>query len=224
MDNDLVAEAKYTYNGIPVPRVTTVINSMIYEESLLKWANYLGFKHKDYKKVAQEALDIGTMAHEQIELILTGKSTYQPDSIIPVQSFWMWYKQVKANNSVRTIFTEKSLSCELYGGTLDAVLEINGKTYLIDFKTSKIVTYKYFLQLAAYRKMLREALNMDVDGIIILQLGKTVPSFKEYSMTSPQYNEFMDFYETTFISLVIAYANILKAQSMFKEYLLSIEK
>lgn len=222
-NNDLVKEEKYFFKGQPVPRVTTIISSMIHEEYLVHWANYLGLiKRQLYDDVIQQAFDIGTITHERIEQLLHD-SPYMDNEQIPVQSFWLWYSILKENNDVETIYTEKPMICELYGGTLDAVLKINGKYYLIDFKTSKHVTYKYFLQLAAYRKMLRDSECLNLDGVIILQLNKVVPSFNEYVMNFPEYSDFMDFYEQTFLSLVTAYTNVLKCQSMFKEYLLTIE-
>ena len=56
-------------------------------------------------------------------------------------------------------------------------MRINGKIYLIDFKTSNHVTYKYYLQLAAYSKVLREKENINIDGVIILQLNKYQPKY-----------------------------------------------
>ena len=166
-DNDLVTEEKYFFKGNPVPRVTSVISSMIHEEYLIEWANYLGFKHQKYKDVVQQAFDIGTLTHERIEHILHNND-FNDNELIPVQSFWAWYSILKENNDIEVVYTEKQLVCDLYGGTLDAVLKINDKYYLIDFKTSKHVTYKYFLQLAAYRKMLRESENLNLNGVIIL--------------------------------------------------------
>ena len=44
------SNSRYTYNGIVVPRVTEIISKCIHSDSLMYWANSLGFKHKSYKK------------------------------------------------------------------------------------------------------------------------------------------------------------------------------
>ena len=39
----------YNYNNIPVPRVTEILSKTIHEDYIVKWANYLGFKHLNYQ-------------------------------------------------------------------------------------------------------------------------------------------------------------------------------
>jgi len=57
-----------------------------------------------------------------------------------------------------------------FAGTVDRVLEINGKEYLVDIKTSNNMHESYWLQLAAYNKLLLEY-NYEVDGVAILWLN-----------------------------------------------------
>ena len=63
---------------------------------------------------------------------------------------------------------------------MDGLYEINGKKYIVDYKTSNHVTFRYFLQVAAYRYILKNELGIDVDGCIILQLSKNDISYNEY--------------------------------------------
>jgi hypothetical protein len=125
------------------------------------------------------------------------------------------------SNSFELVFTEKSLVCQYYGGTLDALLKINNDLILVDFKTSNHVTYKYFLQLSAYRKMLREALNININGILVLQLDKFTPSFEEYVMMFPQYLDYMNFCEQTFDKLVQGFVAIKECEQRYKQYILT---
>lgn len=218
--NDLMKDTKYFYEGNPVPRVTTVISKMIHEDYLLGWANSLGFKRKSYKDELGKAAYIGNATHHRIEEILHG-SVPKEDELFTVQSFLKWYKGLISYNRVKVIFTEKTLVCNLFGGTLDCLLSINDKLYLIDFKTSNHVTYKYFLQLAAYRKMLRDVENIELDGLIILQLDKSEANFEEYAMNTAKLShlELINHFEKTFISLVEGYMNILIAQKYYTLYL-----
>lgn len=218
--NDLIKDTKYFYEGTPVPRVTTVISAMIHEDYLLGWANSLGFKRKSYRNELNKAAYIGSATHHRIEEILHG-DTPKDNELFTVQSFLKWYKGLISYNKVKVIYTEKTLVCSLFGGTLDCLLSINDKIYLIDFKTSNHVTYKYFLQLAAYRKMLREVENIEIDGLVILQLDKLEANFEEFAMniTIPLHLELINHFEKAFVSLVEGYKNILIAQKYYALYL-----
>jgi predicted RecB family nuclease len=110
------------------------------------------------------------------------------------------------------------MSCQWFGGTLDALLKIGNSIYLVDFKTSNHITYKYFLQLAAYRYMLRVIEGINIDGVIVLQLDKDEPGFNEYLLNFyiQQHLEFINHCETTFLSLLYGYYNIQQSERMFK--------
>ena len=56
-----------------------------------------------------------------------------------------------------------------YAGTLDRVITIDGKTYLVDIKTSNSIYPSYWLQLAAYRELLGDLHK--IDGVAILWLN-----------------------------------------------------
>ncbi|MCH9022915.1 MAG: PD-(D/E)XK nuclease family protein [Planctomycetes bacterium] len=59
------------------------------------------------------------------------------------------------------------------GGTCDAVAEIDGKKYVVDFKTqAKMWDKTPFLQTAAYQLMLEEMGEKDFHGSLILLLPK----------------------------------------------------
>ena len=47
----------YECNGFQVPRVTAIISSMMHSDSLMYWANSLGFKHQKYSEVINEACE-----------------------------------------------------------------------------------------------------------------------------------------------------------------------
>ena len=71
--NPNIETKKYFYNGQPVPRVTEIISEMLHEEYLMKWANSLGYKHKNYNKERESAANIGTETHKIIERFLKGE-------------------------------------------------------------------------------------------------------------------------------------------------------
>lgn len=209
------ASSKYTHGERNVPRVTSILSSMIHSDALMYWANNLGFKGIRYRDFMNDAASIGTAAHHRIELFLKEKLDCTDN--IPYLGFKSWYDNLIAgNNIIEVIGVEQSLTCKWFGGTYDALLSINGLYYLIDFKTSNHVTYKYFLQLAAYMYMLREQ-GIEIAGVIVLQLDKTEVGFNEYLLDFriPEHKSFMDNCLNTFFSLVYAYYNVNEVEGLY---------
>ena len=214
-------DSNYTYNGIIVPRVTAILSKCIHSDSLMYWANSLGFKHQSYKKTLEEAASIGSCAHENIDNFLSNKpiETSMPhQSHNAYQSFLKWFYDVSNIANVKVIFHEKTVTCKYFGGTLDGLYEINGKIYLVDYKTSNHVTFKYILQLAAYRYMLRNELGIEIDGCIILQLSKDAVSYNEFVLNFDNVNHlnYINDCESAFLSLVFSYYNIIKVETNYQ--------
>ena len=218
---------RYVYNGKFVPRVTEILSSTIHEEYLLDWSNHLGFSRKNYRETLQWYADVGTIVHSIIEdLINKGYSdrTIKSDTMISsvnnaVMSFIEWYSIILNNNS-KIICTEKKLICEWFGGTCDLLININGKNYLIDFKTSKRISFKHFLQLSAY-KYICELNNIKIDGVGILLLSRDRVQFSEniLHMDIQDHKDYIDMCTNTFFSLVCAYYNRIISESMLNSIL-----
>lgn len=213
-NNNIDLESEYIYNGNTVPRVTKIISRCNHNDSLMYWSNSLGFKHISYKKAIDEACNIGTKCHNNIDMYIENNNHSLLDNNISVQnsynSFCKWFNDIKLLAKVEVLFHEKTLVCEYFGGTLDGLYKINDKIYLVDYKTSNHITYNYCLQLAAYRYMLREILNINIDGCIILQLSKASVSYNEYVLDFSNCNHanFINLCENTFLSMVYSYYNL----------------
>ena len=210
-------ESPYEFNGNTVPRVTEIVGKMIEEPSIAKWANSLGFKHQNYKITMRRYAEFGSLVHHGIEMFLNGKGIPIETPLIPMQAFVLWWEEMQ-KLGVQVIGTEQSLICELYGGTYDFMANIGGKIYLIDFKTSNNITYKYWLQLAAYAKILREQQGIILDGCLILQLSKHEVAFREFVLDLhwPHHIEYFDICERTFMSLLYGYYHISYLERSFK--------
>ena len=220
----LTIETKYLQNknvvneeGKIVPRVTAILAKMIEEPGVAQWANSLGLKHMSYSKELDKICAIGSLVHEQINKFLLGEYINESLLTCGFLSFREWYNQV-SQIGVQIIGLEEQIISQYYGGTYDALLNIGGKTWLIDFKTSNKVGYKYFLQLAAYRKLLRELKGINIDGCLVLQLSKYHPAFLEYvaDLHYPPHLEYMDIAEKTFCSLVYGFYHTLYLEGRFK--------
>ena len=220
----IATDSNYTYNGIVVPRVTKILSKCIHSDSLMYWANSLGFKHQSYRKTLDEAANIGTHTHNNIDGFLSDESYEAIESSMPhqsynaYQSFLRWFFDINSAAIVKVIFHEKTLTCKYFGGTLDGLYEINGKIYLVDYKTSNHINFKYCLQLAAYKYMLRTELGIEIDGCIILQLAKDIVSYNEFvlNFSNPDHLKYMNECENAFLSIVYAYYNITKIEESYK--------
>lgn len=217
-DSDFNIEVNSSYinrYGNMVPRVTEILSQSINEEYIANWANSLGWKRQNYKKVLQELADIGTEAHNIIE-------NYLKDGVlsmnIPFLGFHEWWKQLNNKNTVEILGLEESLVCDHFGGTYDGLLKINDKIFLIDYKTSNNITYKHFIQLSAYRHMLYNDKNINIDGCIILQLNKKEVEYTEYVLEFNNINHynFIEDCSRCFFSLLYSYYNFNHIKSEFK--------
>lgn len=209
----------YNKNGIKVPRVTEILDKMIHNDALMYWANSLGMKGIRYKDAMNRAANTGTSAHSAIEHFL--KEKMYTDDNIPFLGFMMWYVTIteQLNLPVEVIHIEHKMACDWFGGTLDALMKIGSRIYLVDFKTSNHIRYNYFLQLAAYRFMLRVVEGIEVDGVIVLQLDKDEPGFNEYLLDFRIMDHlvFANQCEETFLSLVYAFYNVQKVEKDYND-------
>lgn len=216
-------ESGYVYEDTIVPRVTAIISKCTSNDRLMYWANNLGFKHKSFEKERNHAATIGTICHENIDAFLENNNHEFPDTAMiearnAYNSFQKWFSDIFLLADVSVVFHEKTLVCKYFGGTLDGLYNINGRLYLIDYKTSNHINYNYCLQLAAYRYMLFNELGIKIDGCIILQLSKKCTAYTEYvlNLDNPKHLEFMEQCERTFLSLVYSYYNIINIEESYK--------
>ena len=215
-----IRDPHYTFEGIPVPRVTEIL-SFIDMADLLGWANYMGLvKHRRYADIMVEASNIGTAAHSNIEKFFSEDQKDEVDNDnISFQAFMKWWNKLNMTHKVSIIGQEEKLVCPYFGGTYDMLISIDGKIYLIDFKTSNHVGYKYFLQLAAYRYMLYINKGISINGCLILQLSKVKPEYNEYLLDFENQEEyqFIEACTRAFFSLVYLYYNIYTVKRGFNK-------
>ena len=213
---------RYTYNGINVPRVTTILSEMTFDQRLMYWSNSLGFKRLKYKDELDKAAYIGTKSHDAVEHILRKKEfdigfRYTDQIFNARDSFLLWWNMINQNCKAQAINIEEKLSCSWFGGTYDILMDIDGKIWLIDLKTSNHIDYKYFLQLAAYRYMLYFCKGISINGCIILRLNKKEPIYTEYTLSfdNIDHYNFMEACANEFFALVYAYHHKLYVKSLY---------
>lgn len=168
----------YNKKGNEIPSATTILK-ILNKPSIVKWANYLGFKNLDVDSVVNEAAELGTVVHDLINsILLKALIIYIPDPKIPEYVLYSYINRFKIwlnTNVVEPIFLEKSFSSELFGGTVDFYGIINGKKTILDFKTSKKIRITMFFQLALYCILLEEkGYKVEQVGILLVN-----PKYKD---------------------------------------------
>lgn len=232
-DNVDTSNSTYTYDGVLVPRVSTILSTMQHDDFLVEWANRVGlYQRKKSSDIKDLACSIGTATHNRIEDFLEN-NPYSDDEFRGFEnpsfdskkkilngfnSFRLWWDTINANNVVEVLSIEVKKSCPWFGGTYDMLVRIDGKNYIVDFKTSNSIGYKYFLQLSAYWYLNRD---IQVDGMIILQVSKTDVSFNEYvvDLSIPKHYDFMQNCLNCFASLVNGYFWSERVKTQCKQFM-----
>jgi len=178
------AHQKYPLqDGTEVPGASTIAKIGEDSNGLIHWAWKLGTEGKDYRKVRDQAADIGTVAHFMIECFLHNHepdlSEFSPADVekasIAFNNFRRWWDE----EGLTVIEPEVQLVSEewLFGGTIDAPSrDRDGKIVLLDWKTSKMIVGAHKIQLAGYEQLWNENRpKMKVQRRAIVRIGKESP-------------------------------------------------
>lgn len=132
-----------------------------------------------------EAADIGTQTHDIAqkigEAMRDGKDIPAlpedlPEGVVHgVSAFidWVMTYKVKFIECERMLYSRK----HGYVGLTDAIIEIDGKKYLIDYKTSKGIYSEMQYQLAAYTLAYEEETGEKLDGRMLIHFDKLTGDF-----------------------------------------------
>lgn len=164
----------------------------MYTEAQLE--SYMQDARKAHMKRSDRGKDVGSLAHRAIELYLQGEKNALRDAFgesddevsddikKPVtdayNAFVEWWESLPSAEVVhleRPVYS-RNLS---YAGTIDILAKINGKTVLIDLKTSNSsskapmgIYSEYFVQLGGYSHALREETSSDIDELLVVRASK----------------------------------------------------
>lgn len=207
----------YTVNDIEAPSVTTILGILDKSDALLGWAvkcctqfirehkgnrdqyptldALLEAAQRNWRDVRDTAADTGTQIHEAISnYIEHGHDIFGtvPEHIANgFLAFLEWEKANKVTwlKSELTVYHHELH----YAGTLDAVAVVDGKTYVVDFKSSGGFYDTFGPQIAAYRAAYMAETGEEIHGCGILRLDKKtgIPEWKDY--TKRQNRDFNSF-------------------------------
>ena len=175
-------------DGKRLPSVTTVLGRFKDSGALIYWANKMGLEGKTLEDARQPAMTTGTIVHSMVEFHIKGDAYDPPADTAPevlaaaqraFDAFFNWTTQT----SMKITSTEVSLVSPLgFGGTLDAIGEVNGERVLVDWKTSNDVYREYLVQMAAYTHLWETAhLDQPIAGMHLCRFGKEDGSFHHHS-------------------------------------------
>ena len=167
-----------TGDGGYVPSVTTILESYPKDASYYKWLKDVG---QDADTIRDEAGRRGSNVHELTEKYDMGEEvSFISESGGPkfkMLEWSMFERYVDFSNKYKPVneVIELNMISSTYGyaGTLDRVIDLNGKKILLDIKTSNSIYPMYWLQLAAYWRLFRNHTDFkkEIDSVGILWLN-----------------------------------------------------
>lgn len=139
---------------------------------------------KGFRSVSKTALDTGSRVHDAIEQYLnTGHEPFKPRA--EVEAGFLAFLEWQDKHKFKSIATEQTVYGDRFAGQCDLICELDGKQYLVDFKTTNIsedssAYPEHRYQVAAYRSCVP-----GVEGCGILYLHKQTgqPNWRDSSAT-----------------------------------------
>lgn len=201
-----------------IPSVTWIAGYLPKGVGYYKWLAQHGWDES--QAIMEEAGERGTIIHKAIEYLLLGKTLLFNTSVgdreltadewEATMSAVAWFNTLK---DFEIIATERTVfhPDDKYAGTIDLICKINGKLWIIDFKSSQDVWPSHRIQLSAYNKALDGGYRMG-----ILQVG--------YRRTKTKYKftEIEDCYDLFEAAYTIWQSENDRVKPMQKDYPLSL--
>jgi hypothetical protein len=169
-------------NGNYFPSATTLLEAYPKPYQLIQWMKEVGSKADEIRDNAGRR---GSNVHQLTEDYDHGMECNLLDEYgKPRYSLEEWsmferYVEFSINHKPENHLIEQTFVSSGLGfaGTIDRICTIDGKTYVLDIKTSNGIYNSYWLQLAAYKELYMErAIKMSsnmpqIDGVAILWLN-----------------------------------------------------
>jgi hypothetical protein len=164
-----------TETGGFVPSVTTILEAYPKGAAYYQWLKTNG---EDSDTIRDEAGRRGSIVHNLTERYDNGEEcclVSENGNIEFKLGEWAMFERYvdfRTRYPLGIVHNELNIISETLGfaGTLDRVIEMNGKKILLDIKTSGAIYPSYWLQLAAYKELLAER-GESVDAVAILWLN-----------------------------------------------------
>ena len=176
--DDLIAVTKdsgrvYTDpNNNTYPSITTVL-SILSEDAIKAWRARVG--EEEANRISKTASNRGTAVHDLLERYVNNESDFDKEVEPHIMQSFYDVKPVLDKCLTKVYAQEAGLYSERLGvaGSVDCVGEWNGIDSIIDFKTSKKLKKKewidsYFMQSTAYAIMWEERTGIPINQIVVV--------------------------------------------------------
>ena len=180
----------------PVPSVTTILGDTGDKTALINWRKRVG--EAEATRISTESAGLGTKVHNALEkYILLEEYEIKGNNHISVMAKNMVNEMIdKGLSKVDAIYgVEVGLIAQgLYAGTSDAIGIYEGEEAIIDFKTSKKIKKRewiedYFMQGCAYALAHNEMFNTKIKKVVILMVDRE-GKFAEFTIKDDEFVEY----------------------------------
>jgi|TARA_R110002153_G_scaffold270876_5_gene437615 genome maintenance exonuclease 1 len=185
-------------SNVAVPSVTTVLSETGDKTALINWRKRVG--DAEANRISQEAAGLGTKVHNAIEKYIL-QETWDTFGNNHVSVLAKSMTSEMINNGLSKVDelwgVEVGLIAEgLYAGTSDAIGVYEGEDAIIDFKTSKKIKKRewiedYFMQGCAYALAHNEMMDTKIRKVVILMVDRE-SNFKEYIIQGEEFDQYCD--------------------------------
>ena len=182
----------------PVPSVTTILGDTGDKTALINWRKRVG--DAEANRISTESAGLGTKVHNALEkYILLEEYEIKGNNHISVMAKNMVDEMIdKGLSKVDEIYgVEVGLIAQgLYAGTADGIGMWEGEEAIIDFKTSKKIKPRkwiedYFMQGCAYALAHNEMMGTEIRKVVILMVDRD-SNFKEYTIKDEEFDAYCD--------------------------------
>lgn len=186
----------YLVDGTPVPSVTTILSKTKdagSEKALAAWRERVG--EEEAAAILEKSLSIGTALHKNIEdFIMLGEK--------PANGNVQVKAMTKAMLNLGVSKLDEVWGCEvpvyypeLYAGTSDLIGVYKGKTSIVDFKNSRKMKKRqyiedYFIQCAAYKMAHDAVYGTEIEQFVILMVSQEF-EFGEFIVSGEEVNKYL---------------------------------
>jgi CRISPR/Cas system-associated exonuclease Cas4 (RecB family) len=180
----------------PVPSVTTILSATGDKTALINWRKRVG--EAEATRISTESAGLGTKVHNALEkYILLEEYEIKGNNHISVMAKNMVDNMIdKGLAKVDAIYgVEVGLIAQgLYAGTSDAIGMYEGEEAIIDFKTSKKIKKRewiedYFMQGCAYALAHNEMFGTKIKKVVILMVDRD-GNFAEFTIRDDEFTEY----------------------------------
>lgn len=166
----------YTPSGGYVPSVTTILDAYPKGFGFYEWLKKNG---EDSDEIRDEAGHRGSIVHDMTERYDKGEevSLFDANGSIAVKigewSMFERYVQFRNRFPFELLVNEEEFVSEQlgYAGTVDRLIDFNGKLTLLDIKTSNSIYNHYWLQTASYVDLVEAKMGIEIQQTAILWLN-----------------------------------------------------